>query len=176
MRCEFTMTQAQLGAVLDACKPTPCMYLSGGQRMGPTPQENANAASGKQTDPERFDAQPLPHAACPVASAVRWALFLLEGKLMNPKPVLVTTAHRGVFFGYVTEDAMANLPQELSLTNARNCLYWDPSNKGFLGLAVSGPTSNCRVGPYANVTLFDITSVSDVSEEAVTRWEAAPWK
>lgn len=44
MRREFVMSQEQLDTLLNACKPTPCMFLSGGQRMGSTPQENANAA------------------------------------------------------------------------------------------------------------------------------------
>lgn len=41
---EFEMTAEQHTALMDACKPTPAMYLSGGQPMCGTPQENANAA------------------------------------------------------------------------------------------------------------------------------------
>lgn len=44
MRKEFEMTEAQLNDLLDAGKPTPVMYLSGGIPMGGTPQENANRA------------------------------------------------------------------------------------------------------------------------------------
>ena len=44
MRKEFEMTQEQLDRILEAGKPTPVMYLSGGIRMGGSPQENANAA------------------------------------------------------------------------------------------------------------------------------------
>jgi len=44
MRKEFEMTQAELDEILDACKPTPVMYLSGGQSMFRSPQENANGA------------------------------------------------------------------------------------------------------------------------------------
>ena len=44
MRREYEMTAEQLAALLDACKPTPAMYLSGGEPMGGTPQGNANAA------------------------------------------------------------------------------------------------------------------------------------
>ena len=92
------------------------------------------------------------------------------------KAVLVTTAHRGVFFGYRDGVSEATLPQKLSLTDARNCVYWDASLKGFLGLARFGPSDQCRVGPKANTTLYDITSVSDVTPEAVTKWESGPWK
>lgn len=41
---EFTMSQEQLDALLDACKPTPAMFISGGQSLMGTPQENANRA------------------------------------------------------------------------------------------------------------------------------------
>lgn len=43
-RREFEMTEAQHTALLDACKPTPVMFLSGGEPMHGTPQSNANAA------------------------------------------------------------------------------------------------------------------------------------
>ena len=44
MRKNFEMTEKQLKKVLDACKPTPVMYLSGGKPMFGTTQENANYA------------------------------------------------------------------------------------------------------------------------------------
>jgi len=44
MRKEYEMTQAQLDKILEACKPVPAMFLSGGQLMGSSPQENANRA------------------------------------------------------------------------------------------------------------------------------------
>lgn len=44
MRKEYEMTEEQLAALMDACKPTPAMFLSGGQPMCGTPQENANRA------------------------------------------------------------------------------------------------------------------------------------
>ena len=43
-RREYEMSEEDYKALLDACKPTPAMYLSGGQLMFGTPQENANAA------------------------------------------------------------------------------------------------------------------------------------
>lgn len=44
MRKEFEMSEEQLKNLLDACKPTPAMYLSGGVPAFGTPQENANRA------------------------------------------------------------------------------------------------------------------------------------
>jgi len=90
--------------------------------------------------------------------------------------VLVTTDNRGVFFGYLepSDDAA---PDTVRLTNARNCVMWDRMTKGYLGLAATGPTDNCRVGPEVPVLkLYGITSVSEVTPAAVAAWEAAPWR
>lgn len=50
-RTEYEMTEQDMKDLLEACKPTPAMFLSGGQPMSGTPQENANnawAALGKK--------------------------------------------------------------------------------------------------------------------------------
>jgi hypothetical protein len=87
------------------------------------------------------------------------------------RPVLVTTVHRGVFFGYATEtDGLT-----VQLKDARNCIFWSADCKGFMGLAAKGPTAGCRVGPKADITLRNVTSVSEVTNEAATKWELAPW-
>ena len=88
------------------------------------------------------------------------------------RAVLVTTAHRGVFFGY----ASATEGDVIVLARARLCVYWSRDVHGFMGLASNGPTASCRIGPPANITLRAITSVVEVSPEAVTRWESAPWQ
>jgi hypothetical protein len=88
------------------------------------------------------------------------------------RAVLVTTAHRGVFFGYAEETDGATI----KLRAARNCIYWPQGNKGFLGLASMGPISGARVGPAADIELRDITCVAECSETAVKAWELAPWK
>ena len=85
---------------------------------------------------------------------------------------LVTTSHRGVFFGYAI-DTDGNT---INLRAARNCLYWPQGNKGFLGLASEGPMSGSRVGPAADIELRDITCVAECSPAAVAQWEKAPWK
>lgn len=88
------------------------------------------------------------------------------------RAVVVTTAHRGVFFGYAT-DVDGEI---VKLRAARNCLYWPVENKGFMGLAAMGPVKGSRVGPAADIELRNITSVMACSDEAVKAWEAAPWK
>lgn len=88
--------------------------------------------------------------------------------------VLVTTKHKGVFFGYLPADADKSKPS-LELQNAR-CAIRFRGTKGFLGLAHSGPNSSCLVGlPAPTLLLHDITSVSTVTPEAVKAWESAPW-
>lgn len=84
------------------------------------------------------------------------------------KPVLITTEFRGVFFGYVTNDK--KLPAEITLKNAKNCIYWDKN--GFLNLAANGPSKDCRIGTQVpELTLYKITSVSPVTDKAVEAWE-----
>ena len=90
---------------------------------------------------------------------------------MKNKAVLVTTEFRGVFFGYVKDDK--NLPDEITLTQVRNCIYWSSDCGGFLGLASGGPTSGCKIGVRVpELRLFKVTSVSPVSDEAEKKWNS----
>ena len=93
-------------------------------------------------------------------------------KPMQPeRAVLVTTAHRGVFFGYATNTD----GDTIKLRAARNAIYWPAGNKGFLGLASEGPKSGARIGPPADIELRAITCVAEVTADAVKAWEKAPW-
>ena len=94
-----------------------------------------------------------------------------RNKSGKERAVLVTTTHRGVFFGYAEETA----GQTIKLRAARNCLWWPAENKGFLGLASVGPVKGARVGPSADIELRDITCVAECSPAAVKAWEASPW-
>lgn len=95
----------------------------------------------------------------------------IKNPAAKERPVLVTTAHRGVFFGYATDTSGATI----NLARSRNCLYWSSDVKGFLGLASTGPSASCRVGPAADIELRDITSVAEVTPEAASKWESMPW-
>lgn len=94
-----------------------------------------------------------------------------ETKKPTGRPVLVTTAHRGVFFGYADDTD----GETIKLTRARLCVRWSAELRGFMGLAERGPTQNCRIGPPADITLRAITAVAEVTSAAVEAWEAAPW-
>jgi hypothetical protein len=92
-------------------------------------------------------------------------------KSPNGRPVVVTTAHRGVFFGY----AKKTDGETIDLKQARLCVYWSADLKGFMGLASNGPSANCRIGPPADISLRNITAVVEVTPEAAKAWDAAPW-
>jgi len=88
------------------------------------------------------------------------------------RAVIVTTEHRGVFFGYATDlDG-----ETIELKRARLCVYWSADVRGFMGLAAGGPSASCKVGPAADIVLRKITAVLAVTPEAVAKWELAPWR
>jgi hypothetical protein len=93
---------------------------------------------------------------------------------VKEQAVMVTTEFRGVFFGYMTD-----LPKDASVTlkRAQNCVYWSADVKGFMGLASTGPTKSCKVGPAVpSITLSKVTAVVEVTEEAEKRWAEQPWR
>lgn len=97
----------------------------------------------------------------------------MEANQTTNKALVVTTAHRGVFFGY------ANPTKEsvIVLERARMCVYWTASLHGVCGLATSGPIAGCKIGPAVDrMTLRDITSVMECSPEAVKQWERELWQ
>lgn len=88
------------------------------------------------------------------------------------QPLLVTTAHRGVFFGY---GVPAKAPT-IRLERVRMCVYWPRENRSVVGLAADGPMPGARIGPAADaMTLRDVTGVVEVSLDAAARFEEAPW-
>ena len=92
-------------------------------------------------------------------------------KVAKERAVLVTTEYRAVFFGYATDTS----GDTIRLRAARNCIYWGPSVRGFLGLAAEGPDKSCRIGKAADVELRKITCVAEMTPAAVRAWELAPW-
>ena len=88
-------------------------------------------------------------------------------------PLIVTTEHKGVFFGLgrLTEKKI------IRLADAQMCVYWSSDVKGVLGLASTGPTKTCRVGPpVPSITLQGVTSIMEVSDVAAAAWKTTPWQ
>lgn len=95
----------------------------------------------------------------------------MEVIMSQERAVVVTTIHRGVFFGYA-EDTTGDV---IKLRRARLALYWSRELKGFMGLASHGPTPDCRVGAPADIEIRGVTAVVECTPDAVARWERAPW-
>jgi hypothetical protein len=88
------------------------------------------------------------------------------------KAVVVTTAHRGVFFGY----AVPSDKGTITLTGARMCVYWTSDLHGVCGLATQGPRKGCKIGPKVErMTLREVTSVMECSEQAAKNWSEELW-
>lgn len=90
------------------------------------------------------------------------------------RPAVVTTEHRGVFFGTLTaEDSEA---RTVTLTDAQMCVYWAADVRGVLGLAATGPSKKSKVTPpVPKLALTGTTAVMDATDEAVTAWRSRPW-
>lgn len=90
------------------------------------------------------------------------------------RPVVVTTEHRGVFFGNLESEN--GTEKTVSLAAAQMCVYWSQDVKGVLGLAATGPSKNCRVTPAVpKIKLEKVTAIIDTTDEAVKAWATRPW-
>jgi hypothetical protein len=93
-------------------------------------------------------------------------------ELKKKIPLIVTTLHKGVFFGY----AVPTTSKTIRLENAQMCVYWSADIKGVVGLASIGPSANCKIGPIAPaITLQAVTSIMEVSQQAEKKWKLQPW-
>jgi len=89
--------------------------------------------------------------------------------------VVVTTEHKGVFFGYIPSTQSTGT-KTVSLKSARMCVYWSPAMKGVFGLASIGPDSGCKISPMCpRLALQGVTAIMECTDAAVANWEAAPW-
>lgn len=89
-------------------------------------------------------------------------------------PVVVTTQHRGVFFGRLLDSQHDQTV--ITLSDAQMCVYWAADVQGVLGLAATGPTTGCKITrPVPRITLQDVTAVIEATPEAVKLWQDRPW-
>lgn len=93
-------------------------------------------------------------------------------KKVTTKPVIITTQHRGVFFGNLEKGTEES--RTVTLTDARNAIYWATS-KGFIELAQVGPNSKSKIGATApRIVLHDVTSVTECTDSAAEAWRTFP--
>ena len=96
-----------------------------------------------------------------------------RGIAMSDKiALLVTTKHKGVFFGYGQPGGQ----ETIRLERARMCVYWSKDMRGVLGLASQGPSRTCRVGPEVPaITLRDVTAIVECTPVAEEQWRKSLW-
>lgn len=104
------------------------------------------------------------------------------------KKVVVTTAHRGVFFGEVISYDLARevtdaagvtvkTPSTIVLRDSRVVVYWPAEVRGFVGLAYTGPLKGSRISPAAPTAQYtDVTGLLECTPEAITAWESDIWE
>lgn len=85
------------------------------------------------------------------------------------RPVLVTTSHRGVFFGYATDTS----GDRVHLARARMAIQFG-TTRGVMELCETGPTIRSKISARADLDVRSVTSVMEVTPTAAERWESAP--
>ena len=86
----------------------------------------------------------------------------------KPRPVIVCTEHRGVFFGYATETK----GHDIELKRARMAITFG-TTKGVMELAETGPTQKSLISARADIDVRKVSAVFEVTKEAAEKWEAA---
>jgi hypothetical protein len=85
--------------------------------------------------------------------------------------VLVTTAHRGVFWGQLQSESPDG--KTVILNGARCAIRWSTTH-GFLELAQVGPNANSKLGmPAPTLKLYDVTSIAICTDAANLAWSKA---
>lgn len=86
------------------------------------------------------------------------------------KNILITTAHRGVWFAQVEEDKDLTTETLTDLKNCRMAIYWG-TTKGIHELCQTGPTKSSRISVAANIpVIHKVTAVFDVTDKAAEAW------
>lgn len=92
---------------------------------------------------------------------------------VKQKAVIITTQHRGVFFGYVSEKADLTNKIITDIKGARMAIYWG-TERGLMQLANTGPTKSSKISEPADIpVLQDVTAVFSVTPEAEQKWITA---
>jgi hypothetical protein len=92
--------------------------------------------------------------------------------MLNYTPVLITTAHRGVFAGLIPMDQNMSA-RSMPLKSARMAIRWG-TTKGVMQLAETGPTEDSRISATADVPMLnDITAIFAITDDAWAKWLSA---
>jgi hypothetical protein len=86
----------------------------------------------------------------------------------NLVPLVVTTLHKGVFFGW----GLPTREKIIVLEKVQMCIYWSPDVRGVFGLAAGGPNNGCKISPAVpEMTIQDVTAIAKATPEAAEAWE-----
>lgn len=94
------------------------------------------------------------------------------------KPVLVTTKHRGVYFGYTTDSDIDLDKKTIKLSDMRHVYSWESTGSdedGVYALAKVGPADGSRIGPPVDVTITGLANITRVTPEAEARFLKSKW-
>jgi hypothetical protein len=97
-------------------------------------------------------------------------------KAREKKAVVIFDSHRGICFGYL--EKITNAGKTVKLSGARHCFYFvePPSgNKGVFSLGTIGPQDGSKISPRVTVTINDVTSIVECTQDAVVQWEKIVW-
>lgn len=86
----------------------------------------------------------------------------------NSRPVIVTTEHRGVFYG-LADNTTGDV---IHLKGARMAIRFG-TTKGLMELAETGPTPSSKISARADLELRKVTAVFEVTPAAAEKWEGA---
>ena len=91
--------------------------------------------------------------------------------LINMKPILVTTQHRGVWYAEVGNDKDLTTKTLTDLKNCRMAIYWNTKH-GLHELCKVGPNEGSRISSPADIeVLHDVTAVFSVTDQAAEAWK-----
>jgi len=93
---------------------------------------------------------------------------------MEEQYYLITTSHRGVFYGHLDSHDIAS--GTAVLRDARMVVYWPAECRGVLGLAQGGPKKGARITPPVDrIELSHVDAVIDCPAETNSIWEEEWW-
>jgi len=88
------------------------------------------------------------------------------------RPVMITTAYKGVFAGLLNADQDLSA-KSMPLLSAKMAIFWG-TKRGVMELAHEGPTTASKISAAADIPmLHDITAIFDLTPQAWAKWQAA---
>lgn len=89
------------------------------------------------------------------------------------KAIIITTKHRGVFFGRVAENEPIDGEHIKNVHGCRMAIQFG-TDRGVMQLAETGPTDRSKISARADMPIIrDVTAVMSVTDAAAELWDKA---